>query len=197
MSATCARLFVAVEIPEALELTLASRARRLAAIDAGVRPIAASAIHLTLSFLGEVERSRIPALAATLERAVAGCAPCDVELVGLGAFPKPAIARVVWVGVRVGEPLRVLAAQVQAALADLGFELDPRPFHPHVTIGRLRAGGRHSALAKALAEADAEWIGAMRVSGVTLFESTLSPTGATYTALARVPLCGEVGASLA
>ncbi len=197
MSSARARLFVALEVPVAIQRVLASRARSLAALDSALRPVAESAIHLTIKFLGDVERARVPDVLAALARGVLGLAPARLELVGLGAFPKPAVARVVWVGVRDGQPLVSLAARVEAELEGLGFAREERPFHPHVTLGRLRAGARHPALANALAAATEESAGEFLASAVSLFESELAPAGARYSLLGSVPFPERLGASLA
>jgi 2'-5' RNA ligase len=86
--------------------------------------------------------------------------------------------------------LAELAARVDAALARLGFPREPRPFSPHVTLGRVRVPRRDQALAAALGAAAGRDFGAWRIDRVSLMRSDLSPRGARYTELAGVALAG-------
>lgn len=192
-----ARLFVAIELPAELQARLEARARRLREFEASVRAARSEAIHLTVQFLGAVERTRLAELHRALADVAAHGSPFAAELVGLGAFPRVDAAQVVWVGVRPAESVVRLAARVAGALAVLGFARDPRPFHPHVTIGRLKGRGRHRALGDALRSAGDEALGGFGVTAMTLFESFLEPDGARYVALARCALGGPAGAPLA
>lgn len=192
-----ARLFVAVELPAELQLRLEARARRLREVEAGVRAVRSDAIHLTVQFLGAVERTRLAELHRALADVAAHGSPFEAELVGLGAFPRVDAAQVVWAGVRPAESVARLAARVADALARLGFARDPRLFHPHVTIGRLKGRGRRRALGDALRSAGEESLGGFGVTAMTLFESFLARDGARYVALARCALGGPAGAPLA
>ncbi len=192
-----ARLFVAVELPAELQVRLEARARRLCEVEPGLRAVRAEAIHMTLQFLGAVERDRVDELRRVLADVAAHESPLEAELVGFGAFPRLDAAQVVWVGIRPVASVTRLAARVGDALAGLGFARETRPFHPHVTIGRLKGRGRHRALGDALRSAGAEPLGRLGVTAVTLFESFLEEDGARHVALARCPLGTPAGAALA
>jgi len=84
--------------------------------------------------------------------------------------------------------MTALAGRVDAALAELGFRRDERPFSPHVTLGRVRRAGRNPALADALAGAAAREYGQMHVPSASLMRSQLGPRGAHYTELVAVRL---------
>ncbi len=65
--------------------------------------------------------------------------PFSLRLTGLGAFPRPGAATVLWVGVEDATgAVERLAAQCEQAARDVGFEPEERPFHPHVTLARIR-----------------------------------------------------------
>ena len=120
---------------------------------------------------------------AALDRAVAGVAPFTLAIDGLGAFPTPARARVVWAGVGAGrDEMRAVAGRVDHELAAIGFAAEDRPFSPHVTLGRVREPKRNERLAEALTEATVRY-GAVRVERVCLMRSELSPRGARYSEL--------------
>ena len=93
--------------------------------------------HLTLSFLGEVEEERLPAAFAALD--AAAIPPLDLLFDRLGHFEGG-----IWYIAPTSCPLlRRGQANLAAALTGRGFSLDPRPYIPHLTIGRkilLREG---------------------------------------------------------
>ncbi|MEZ4365624.1 MAG: RNA 2',3'-cyclic phosphodiesterase [Kofleriaceae bacterium] len=139
---TAARLFVALTPPAPVVAQLTAVAEQLArrAQTAGVpiRWLPPADYHLTLSFLGWRPIESIEAVREAVERAVAGVAPLSLTLGGLGAFPSPDRARVVWAGLdKGGEAVAALAARLDQELAEIGIASPGRPLVPHVTLGRL------------------------------------------------------------
>src|SRR5690606_558822 len=95
--------------------------------------------HLTLRFLGATPASAAARVVEELEAAPLG-APFEIRLGALGAFPRPARATVLWMGLRAGEgPLGDLAAAVEVAVRRAGIAPEDRPFSPHLTLARLRS----------------------------------------------------------
>jgi 2'-5' RNA ligase len=135
------RLFVAVFPPAAVVQRLAGAAR---AVASGLSPKAVAwtqpeQIHLTLNFLGSVDQGGV----AEIERAMDGaCRRGErhrLQARSLGCFPSPARARIIWAGL--GGALAALEGLKQALdenLARIGYAPDPRPFHPHLTLGRVK-----------------------------------------------------------
>ncbi len=171
------RIFVAVfPPPEVREKVLAS-ARRLPSGDR-VRWIRPENVHLTLKFLGDVEDEIMDYLCAALGEVCERHTPFDTRLEELGAFPSARRARILWVGIGAGsDRLRSLAADLDAALAPLGFEPEKRPYTPHLTLGRTR--GRPASFDPSY---DVGSFG-FRVRHVELTESTLTDKGAVYRTL--------------
>jgi 2'-5' RNA ligase len=105
--------------------------------------------------------------------------------------------RILWVGVAEGALVaRQLQERVDAALAARGFPRDDRPWHPHLTIGRVfdeRRWRREAgpSLRGAVAAAARQRFGTLAVAAVALMRSDLSPRGARYTELASVALAGR------
>ncbi len=93
--------------------------------------------HITLHFFAELALDRMDELVEAVGDAVVREQPFPLQLGGLGSFPGGARARVLWAGL-VEESLTLagLAARVRAAVAGCGYEVDSRPFRPHVTLGR-------------------------------------------------------------
>lgn len=157
-----------------------------------VRWVRPQGIHLTLKFLGDVPAGRIDAIGEGVARAVVGLRPFRVIAEGLGVFPNWRQPRVIWVGIEGDtEQLHTLQAKVEQAMAELGFEPERRPFHPHFTLGRVnqRAGsGYQRRLGEALQAYDVQTVGEMLVDEVSLMRSQLNPKGAIYTQLGVYPL---------
>jgi 2'-5' RNA ligase len=94
--------------------------------------------HITLRFLGDLTDVRIETLIARLDGTLA-VDPTRVWVDGIGAFPKPSKASVVFCSV--DDPqgvLGALAGLCEEAAIDVGCEPEDRPFHPHLTLSRLR-----------------------------------------------------------
>src|SRR2546430_12500135 len=145
------RTCVGIRLDERVRAALGSAIDGLPGLAPAVAWVSPENVHLTLKFLGQVREARAAELVAALAGATSGFAPFEASVEGLGAFPTPLRARVIWAGVgRGAEPLVELAGRVDAALAALGFEREARPFAPHFTLGRVRAPRRDPALSDAL-----------------------------------------------
>ena len=194
------RTFIAIELPPEVReaLDLAQRALREAAARLGVRDelqqaarwVNSESTHLTLKFLGATPAEKLVEIETALARAGAGTGPFELKLVGLGAFPSPSTARVLWVGIAGDvEKLVALRDRVEQEVAPVGFPTEDRRFHPHLTLARLETGpvlGRatSSLLADQGAVREVRW----RVAEVSLMKSELRRTGAVYSQLTVVTL---------
>lgn len=151
--------------------------------------VAPGNLHLTLKFLGQLERERLTRVAAALADVAAGAGPFELAVRGLGAFPTPTRPRVIWVGTDTGgAEAATLAERIDAALAPIGFVPESRRFTAHVTLGRVREPRRDPALTAAVAVGEGLGFGSFRVESVALMRSDLSPQGARYTPLGSWPL---------
>jgi 2'-5' RNA ligase len=187
------RLFAAVELPPDLQAHLAEVQAGFAARlpQRSVRWVKPDTIHLTLKFYGDVRRERLPDFEAGLERAVhaagAGAAAAPLTLRGLGVFPNPARPQVIWVGLE-GDlsGMHRLQQAIEAEAETLGYPPDDRPFTPHLTLGRVRAGlhwADQQLLLDDLRRAQLDALGELRPSALSLMSSERKPAGAVYTTL--------------
>jgi 2'-5' RNA ligase len=93
--------------------------------------------HLTLAFMADVPERRLDDLLERLERAAHRRTPFEAVLAGGGAFPGPARAKVLFVGVQTDRTeLDRLATGARAAAAKAGAPVDGNRFRPHVTLAR-------------------------------------------------------------
>jgi len=188
------RLFVGLELDEPVRVAAAAAAARLESRIAGfagdfkARWIPGSNLHITVWFFGEVsdeaaailiEQLRAPLRVPAFELAVRGC----------GAFPRSGAPRVLWIGTAEGTPSMVAAhAALIDRLAPLNHMPEARAYAPHVTMARVKEPGRRGpAVRQALADEPAD-CGRTIAGALTLFRSRLSPHGAVYEPLLRVPL---------
>ena len=174
------RLFVAIRPPEPIRDLL------IDAMDEGsdFRWQEEEQLHLTLRFVGEVERPIADDLADALSRVRAP--PLELCIAGVGRFEQRN-SGALWAGVEPKPPLAALAAKVERACQSAGLEPERRAFHPHITLARWKGRRtrevqafleRHSGLSSDPFTADA----------FILFESRLSRHGAHYEEIARYPL---------
>jgi 2'-5' RNA ligase len=175
------RLFVAVNLPAGVRDALWESTASLRRRDHPIRWVRGEGLHVTVKFLGEVAAERERDIVAALERAARGARPFPLTLSGFGAFPSVARPRVVWAGCERAPPLELLQHAVEVETEELGFPVEGRPFHPHVTVGRAKRGARPTAFrnfAERLVSLvfDAE----IQVTSLDLMESTLAPSGARY-----------------
>lgn len=182
------RCFIAVELPDALKQEVAEIQAEFKQTGADVKWVESASLHLTIKFLGDIGEDKISALKESLPFTLHPSS-FTITLEGIGAFPKTIFPRVIWVGVGEGkESLVNLARYVEEICSRLGFAPEERPFSAHLTIGRVRSRQGLAPLIKKLQVAEFRGSVPAPVSQLTLFQSTLSPKGPTYTPLAEIPL---------
>ena len=118
------RLFAALRPPAAIRASLT-------AVMGGV-PAARwqddDQLHLTLRFIGEVDRRTAEDVVAALGQ-VEGAA-LTAQLAGVGAFDRQGRVDTLWAGVIPPGPLAALHARVDRALWQVGLAPDARACHP-------------------------------------------------------------------
>ncbi|MEM7445084.1 MAG: RNA 2',3'-cyclic phosphodiesterase [Pseudomonadota bacterium] len=172
------RLFVAIEIPEAIRLSLSL----LQAGVPGARWVNPDNFHLTLRFIGEVPGPSVETVALELDRVTAP--EHDITLEGVGSFGSARTKSVLWAGIRQSEPLNFLRNKVDRGVVTAGFGPDDRKFSPHVTLAYAK---------RAPANRVTDWLtdhalfrsASIRVSQFVLMESRLGGEGAIYSEIAR------------
>ena len=169
------RLFVAIRPPETVRALLLGVMGGIS----GARWQTADQIHLTLRFVGEVDRHQAEDVGAAL--AAIHHRRFEIAINGIGAFERRGQPETVWAGVTPHEPLKTLHKKVDQAMTRVGIEPDQRAYLPHITLARLK---RDSGSVRNLLEAS----GGLRslpflVDRFALFESQLTPDGAVYNAV--------------
>jgi 2'-5' RNA ligase len=183
------RLFIAIEIPDEVKKELTAVQQRLKGPGVEASWPRPEGIHLTLKFLGETPESRIPEIMNGIREAARETGPFRLEVRGVGTFPNPKNARVVWVGLSGDvEKLSRIQASVEEAITGIGFERDERAFTPHLTLGRVKYIRSRDRWLKTLEEVKDASLPGFDVTAVSLMKSELKPSGAVYTEMGRVEL---------
>ena len=190
MSETSVRLFLGIGIPddrlEALQRSVASIRDGLR----GARWVAIENQHITIKFLGWTDELLVDRVVEAAGAAAFGLPAWTTALTHLGAFPTLRRARVLWAALDDRDnAMAALAADIDERTESLGFVPEKRAFTPHLTIARFKVPGPLPTLP------DLE--GAARepfaVDELRLYRSHLSPRGARYEILERLPLGGIDG----
>ena len=184
------RLFVAIKAPEPwvdaareVQHSLPDLVRRRARLTDPAN------LHITLKFIGEVVETELPIIRHTLAEALPPV-NVDLSLGGLGTFGAPARTSVVWLAVAGDlEALNALARRAEAAVAEaLGLPLDDRPYHPHLTIARVRQPlppAERRQIADVVRTMSSPPPTSFTAYEAVLIHSTLRPDGAHYECLGR------------
>ncbi|MCD2314641.1 RNA 2',3'-cyclic phosphodiesterase [Sphingomonas sp. IC-11] len=177
------RLFVALRPPPAIRDALADVMDGVP----GARWQDDDQLHLTLRFIGPVDRPVAEDIAAALGGIHAAAVEATVS--GVGRFGQRGRNEALWAGIAPQEPLAALHRKVDQAMVRVGLEPERRAYLPHITLARLPRGvnagleveawlSRHAALTS----------GPFALHHLVLFESHLGRSGASYEPIARWPL---------
>jgi 2'-5' RNA ligase len=177
------RLFVAIRPPEEVRDLL------IDAMDdsADFRWQDDDQLHLTLRFVGEVERPVAEDLATAL--AAIRSPPFELRVTGTGRFEQRN-SGALWAGVEPKESVAALAAKVERLCQSVGLEPERRAFHPHITLARWK-GRRSREVATFLDRTRGLTSDPFSVDRFILFESRLSRHGAHYEEVATYALTGS------
>ena len=141
-------------------------------------------LHLTLRFIGEVDRPLADDIAAALTRIHAE--RFSLRIAGTGRFEQRNSGSL-WAGVEPKAPVAALASKIERTCVGLGLEPERRAFHPHITLARWK-GRRTREIADFLQRTRGLASEPFDVSEFILFESRLSRHGAHYEEAASYPL---------
>jgi len=150
-----------------------------------VRWVREENLHVTLRFLGDIEAARVADLLSHVRAETAPLAPFALGLAGPCWFPSARRPRVVAMALTPQAPVAALAAAVERGVVAAGAPPEPRPFHAHVTLGRVSGS---AARALDVTASDTASVETWDVTQAVLYCSDLRPTGAKYTPLGCAPL---------
>ena len=184
------RVFLAIDLTPELRHQIARVQQELGLSLPGIRWVRPELIHLTLKFFGNVEPSEVDRLFQALQEIGPLQHVLNVAAEGIGVFPHLRTPRILWVGISdSGNALHDLQGHIQALVEPLGFPPEEKPYHPHLTIARIKSDwGRvgRSLSQKSLLDSSRR-IGSLDADRMILFRSDLSPSGPDYQPLWEIP----------
>ena len=172
------RAFIAVEVSNVAIAKLQKEILSAAGwTSRDIKPVEPHNFHFTLIFLGQISDQDVDRIKEKLTEF--SFEPFMISYSGIGAFPKPTSAKVVWVGVdsEGAQKLTCLASDVVVNMSKLGFKID-KPFSAHLTLFRAKVrpvNAGHIA-SKYLGQA----FGSDQIDKVHLKKSELTPAGPKY-----------------
>jgi 2'-5' RNA ligase len=169
------RLFIAVDLPEAIRDNLTSMSFGIP----GAKWVAPEQLHLTVRFIGEVHGVLFRDIKDILDDVSFASFP--LQLKGVGFFPPRGAPRILWVGIEKSKPLQVLKKKIDLALFRVGVEPDSRKFSPHITLARLKNSPVQK-IANFLSGNGLFSQEPFQVENFKLYSSILSPKGAYHKA---------------
>lgn len=176
------RLFIAVAADEEVKAAAAEILARLRRAEGNFRWVDPRDMHTTLRYFGAVDETKLPEIQELMTRAAERTAPFELVYGGVGAFDSFEESRVVWIGLLEG------GAAMEAAAALVGRD-EPRPYAPHLTLGRNRDETAPPAFVSAI---QAEPVLYLRrpVTKLSLYASKPAPFGHAYEILFEADLKG-------
>ena len=181
------RCFIALEVPEDLQEALGRLQGKLRAAGADVKWTAPRTIHLTVKFLGDIRGEDTPKVCEAVT-----AVPMELGIAGVGSFPAEGTPRVVWAGIAGEiEPLKSLVTSLETGIADaVGVAPETRPYHAHLTLGRVRSVRGVDRLVRLMKEMPPPDLGTFTADELVLFMSELTREGPTHTPMARAKFGG-------
>lgn len=173
------RAFLAFEVAEPVVANLLMAEEDLRKTGADVGTVGRENIHFTVRFFGDIPETATEELDAMIGRLV--LESLDITVRGIGVFPDLRRPRVVWAGVAPEDVAKMvrLSASIIKAVEGVG-RPEERPFHPHITLGRVRSPRNTETLATFVQQKQSQDFGRTRLDKLKLKSSVLTPKGAIY-----------------
>ncbi|MDZ7658404.1 RNA 2',3'-cyclic phosphodiesterase [Fodinibius sp.] len=167
------RLFIAIPLPKGVKQQLLDLQQPIE----GIRWQSQEQMHLTLKFVGEVDKTTVSELREELDNIVHS--DFSMTISGIGYFPEGKQPKVVWAGIKENANLQELHKKVENRCEKMGIAPENRPYKPHVTIGRTKNAYKRS-VTSFINQHKKFGIQNIQVNEFVLFESELHPDGARH-----------------
>lgn len=182
------RTFIAFDTSEPIKKEMAQLQSELMKSNADVRWEGANKFHATIKFLGNVDEMNLPKVINQCELSLKNFSKFVVSYGTLGCFPNKKNPRVIWIGCENSDGILIrIKNTLDNTLLPLGFELEDRKFHPHITLGRVKGLGCMKNLLPMLEKLTFERRDAA-IQEILIMKSILRPQGAEYSILKAIPL---------
>jgi len=177
------RSFLALDLPGPVSDFLEKLSNELKKSRADVKWVTPKSIHLTIKFLGNINRATIHEIETTLQPIFSDQTPIQLKVSKIGVFPNPRQPRIIWAGIEdpTGCVIRMVPI-IEDTFLKIGFAKESRPFTPHLTLGRSRSAEGRERLISIMSELKCDGP-VFTIDTAILFQSVLNAAGANYSAL--------------
>lgn len=184
------RTFIAVDLSKGTKGKVKALQEEFALKAPGVKWVTPDNFHLTLLFLGEVEKKEVVAICRTVQKRARKHSAFGLDVEGLGAFPNLRRPKILWAGVTEGiEELKALHDDIEEALLELNqYRREDRAYTPHLTLGRLSAEDRAEDWEPILAAHESWRGGSSTINEVLIMSSDMKRDGPEYSIIGRAAL---------
>ena len=144
--------------------------------------------HVTMKFLGDILPEQLHQLQSFLMQQSRSLRRFEISLTTIGCFPTAHFPKIVWIGSSEDENAQLGECfnAVESACLSAGFKRDERPFHPHITLGRVKGNIPESLITK-IENTTFEPLQFL-CTELLIMKSDLSPSGSAYSQLSSIPL---------
>ncbi len=178
------RVFIAIEIDSEIKNKLSEYLSKLKSTGADVKWVSPENMHLTLKFIGCIEKEALINLNRIINDAISSIEPFSISIGNIGAFPSLKKPHVVFVRVlEQGNNLIKIYEKLDKGVERLGIKKESKKYVGHITLGRVRSQKNISKLKNTLNSETECYFGCERVTSLSLIQSKLTPTGPLYTRL--------------
>ncbi|HUL45261.1 MAG TPA: RNA 2',3'-cyclic phosphodiesterase [Bacteroidota bacterium] len=182
------RTFISFDPPADIRQEMKSLQEELMLSGADVSWELPHQLHSTIKFLGEVRQEVMPELLSALRSIASQFHPMPISYERLGGFPDLHRPRVIWIGCTDDDGnLARLKNEIDTKFVPLGFALEDRAFHPHVTLGRVKSSRNLQHLTPILEKRTFERRRAT-IESFFVMKSVLQPRGAVYSVIDTIHL---------
>jgi 2'-5' RNA ligase len=183
------RTFIAIDIPENDDIREIYQYLPLHIKGAKIKYTLPEQNHLTLAFLGEIDKIIADKLIQELSAIRLGESDITLELTGLGVFHSNRQPSVLWIGITPNEKLSKIYDYINRCIQNAGIAIDTtKSFSPHITVGRIKSAERDNNVMDVAAKFKSTSFGVLKITNFKLYKSTLTPKGPIYEVLETFPL---------
>lgn len=183
------RTFIAIDIPENEDIREVYQYLPQHINGAKIKYTSPEQNHLTLAFLGEIDKTCADKLIHELSAIRLGESDITLDLTGLGVFQSNRQPSVLWIGMTPNEKLSKLYDYIKLCVQNAGIAIDTtKPFSPHITLGRVKSIEKDNTIIDVIAKFKSTSFGVLKITCFKLYKSTLTPKGPIYEVLETFPL---------
>lgn len=183
------RTFIAVDIDPEVKENINTVIHGLKKVSSGVKWIKPEAMHLTLKFLGHIDKKQADKLIKIIDKISKKHHSFDLFCTGIGTFPiNSRRPKVIWAGINESSSMKAVYGDIETECEKIGFSKEKRSFHSHLTLGRVKKKANIQALLPQIEATKNNDFGKTKVNSLILFKSTLTPQGAIYDIIHESPL---------